>query len=57
MADLALYVGEAGNVLGDGTELIPHVTVAEVSKGEATASDQWQPISKKDAQAAKAGDE
>lgn len=44
MADQALYVGSIGNVLGDGTELVPHVTVANISRGEAEASDDWQPI-------------
>lgn len=42
--DLALYVGEAGNALGDGTDLIPHVSVVEVSRGEAEQSDRWQPV-------------
>lgn len=42
--DLARYVGEAGNALGDGTVLVPHETIVEVSKGEASLSDQWEPV-------------
>lgn len=40
----ALYVGEGGNALSDGTPLVPHETIALVSKGEAEASDLWEPI-------------
>lgn len=40
----ALYVGEAGNCLTDGTELIPHETIALVGKDEAEASDLWEPV-------------
>jgi hypothetical protein len=40
----ALYVGEAGNCLSDGTPLIPHETVALVSAGEAEASELWEPV-------------
>jgi hypothetical protein len=42
--DTALYVGPVGNALGDGTELVPHETVANISRAEAEASDNWQPI-------------
>jgi hypothetical protein len=45
--DLALYVGPPGNSLGSTggiTELIPHVTVCEVSRSEAEGSDFWQPV-------------
>lgn len=40
----AMYVGEAGNCLTDGTPLIPGETIAWVSKGEAEASDLWKPV-------------
>jgi hypothetical protein len=39
----ALYVGEAGNYLTDGT-LIPGETIALVGKDEAEGSELWQPI-------------
>lgn len=42
--ETALYVGEGGNCLSDGTALIPGVTIAMVSKGEAEASELWEPI-------------
>jgi hypothetical protein len=41
----ALYVGEGGNFLTDGTPLIPGETIALVPAGEAEASDLWQPVS------------
>jgi hypothetical protein len=44
--DKALYVGEAGNCLSDGTALIPGETVCEVPKAEAQASDLWEPVAK-----------
>lgn len=40
----ALYVGEAGNCLTDGTPLIPGETIALVSKDEAEGSELWQPV-------------
>lgn len=40
----ALYVGEAGNVLTDGTPLIPHETIALVGHAEANGSDIWEPV-------------
>lgn len=40
----ALYVGEGGNCLTDGTALIPHETIALVGKDEAEHSDLWQPV-------------
>lgn len=40
----ALYVGEGGNVLADGTPLIPGETVALVPRAEAEASDLWEPV-------------
>ena len=40
----ALYVGEAGNCLTDGTPLIPHETIALVSQSEAELSDLWEPV-------------
>ena len=40
----ALYVGEGGNRLTDGTPLIPHETIALVGHDEAVSSDLWQPI-------------
>jgi hypothetical protein len=40
----ALYVGEAGNCLTDGTPLIPGETICVVGAGEAHGSDLWQPI-------------
>jgi hypothetical protein len=40
----ALYVGEAGNCLSDGTPLIPGETVALVGRDEAENSDLWQPV-------------
>jgi hypothetical protein len=40
----ALYVGEAGNCLADGTPLIPGETIAEVPKAEAEGSELWQPV-------------
>jgi hypothetical protein len=42
----AVYVGEGGNCLTDGTPLIPGVTIALVSKGEAEASELWKPVAK-----------
>lgn len=42
----ALYVGEAGNALTDGTPLVPGETIALVPRGEAEASDLWQPVDK-----------
>jgi hypothetical protein len=53
--EFALYVGPAGNVLGEGFvglpgdvlgpggELIPHQSVVSVSRGEADASAYWEP--------------
>lgn len=40
----ALYVGEGGNCLSDGTPLIPGETIALVPRAEAEASDLWQPV-------------
>jgi hypothetical protein len=40
----ALYVGEGGNCLTDGTPLVPHETIALVGKDEAANSDLWQPV-------------
>ena len=40
----ALYVGEAGNCLADGTPLIPGETIALVPRAEAEASDLWEPV-------------
>lgn len=40
----ALYVGEGGNCLTDGTALIPGETIALVGASEAEASELWQPI-------------
>jgi hypothetical protein len=40
----ALYVGEGGNRLTDGTPLVPHETIALVSRSEAESSELWQPI-------------
>lgn len=40
----ALYVGEAGNCLTDGTPLIPHETIALVSVSEAEGSELWEPV-------------
>lgn len=42
--ETALYVGEAGNCLTDGTVLIPGETIAVVGAGEAEASGLWQPV-------------
>jgi hypothetical protein len=42
----ALYVGEGGNFLSDGTALIPHETVCLVPKAEAEASELWEPVAK-----------
>lgn len=42
----ALYVGEGGNALTDGTPLVPGETIALVGKGEAEASDLWEPVKK-----------
>jgi hypothetical protein len=52
MADTALYVGAAGNIgqLSAGgplEELVPHVSVVEVGRSEAEASDYWQPLGSK----------
>jgi hypothetical protein len=44
--DKALYVGEGGNCLSDGTPLIPGVTVCEVPQSEAEASELWQPVAR-----------
>lgn len=44
LEEKALYVGEGGNCLTDGTALIPGVTIALVSKSEAEASDIWEPV-------------
>jgi hypothetical protein len=44
LEEKALYVGEAGNALSDGTPLIPGETIALVGKDEAENSDLWQPI-------------
>ncbi len=43
--ELALYVGEGGNSLSDGTPLIPGETICHVPKAEAQASDLWEPVS------------
>ena len=40
----ALYVGEGGNCLTDGTPLVPGETIALVGKDEAESSELWQPI-------------
>lgn len=40
----ALYVGEGGNCLSDGTPLIPHETIALVGSDEAHNSDLWEPV-------------
>jgi hypothetical protein len=40
----ALYVGEGGNFLTDGTALIPHETIALVGHAEAEGSELWQPV-------------
>jgi hypothetical protein len=40
----ALYVGEAGNCLADGTPLIPGETIALVPFAEAEHSDLWEPV-------------
>lgn len=40
----ARYVGEGGNVLADGTVLIPGETIALVPRSEAETSDLWEPI-------------
>lgn len=45
-AEKALYVGEGGNVLADGTVLIPGETIALVPRAEAEASDLWKPVTK-----------
>lgn len=42
--DKALWVGDGGNHLGDGTELVPHETIVAITHGEAEASDNWEPI-------------
>jgi hypothetical protein len=42
--DTALYIGEAGNKLADGTPLIPGVTIANVPDDEAESSDLWSAI-------------
>jgi hypothetical protein len=42
----ALYVGEAGNCLADGTPLISGETVCEVPKAEAEGSELWSPVAK-----------
>lgn len=42
----ALYVGEAGNCLSDGTRLIPGETVCLVPKAEAEGSELWKPVAK-----------
>lgn len=42
--DKALYVGEGGNCLSDGTPLIPHETVCQVPRSEAEASELWEPV-------------
>lgn len=46
LEEKALYVGEGGNCLTDGTPLIPGETIALVGKDEAKNSDLWQPVSK-----------
>jgi hypothetical protein len=38
----ARWVGPAGMVLVDGTNLEPGVTVVQISEGEATESDNWE---------------
>lgn len=40
----ALYVGEGGNCLTDGTPLISGETIALVGASEAEASDIWEPV-------------
>lgn len=40
----ALWVGPGGQVLADGTDLEPGVTVVQISEGEAVESDNWQPV-------------
>jgi hypothetical protein len=40
----AVWVGPAGHRLSDGTGLEPGVTVCRLSEGEATESDNWQPV-------------
>lgn len=42
----ATWVGPSGYELSDGTPLEPGVTVVQISEGEATASDNWQPVEK-----------
>jgi hypothetical protein len=44
--DKAMYVGEAGNCLSDGTPLISGVTICDVPKSEAEASELWEPVAK-----------
>lgn len=48
----ATWVGPGGHVLPDGTDLVPGVTVVQITKGEANESDNWEPVvdksSKKD---------
>lgn len=44
--DKAMYVGEAGNCLSDGTPLIPGETICEVPQAEAEASELWDPVAK-----------
>lgn len=42
--EMALYVGEGGNCLTDGTPLVPHETIAQVPASEAEASELWEPV-------------
>lgn len=44
LEEKALYVGEAGNALTDGTVLIPGETICLVGAGEAEASELWEPV-------------
>lgn len=43
----ARWVGAFEAELPDGTVLVPHETVAEISAGEAQESDHWQPVGSK----------
>lgn len=42
----AVYVGEGGNCLSDGTPLISGETVCLVPHAEAQASELWEPVQK-----------
>jgi hypothetical protein len=43
----ALWVGPVGYVTTNKVDLIPGVTIVQISEGEAEASDNWQPLTAK----------